>query len=284
MTLQLSSPAKINLTLRVLGKRPDGFHELETLFERIDLCDTMSFGLRLDGQIVITCANPAVPTDSRNLVYKAAAVLRNKTGCMAGANIRITKRIPVAAGLAGGSSNGATALVGLNRLWKLGLSRRQLVAAGRQIGSDVPFFLYDTPFAIGRGRGDVVRPLSLPSKLWHLLVVPNVSMYTPEVYGGFKIELTKPNRDVNILVRLLRKDRISDAGRCVFNDLEHSITSINPKLLTLKHQLEKLNSKGVAFSGSGPSVFALAESQKEAKRLHDLLDKRYNRVFVVKTL
>ena len=309
----LQSPAKINLFLKVLNKRPDGYHNIITLFERIDLADHISFQSISRKNISIICDHPHVPVGSKNLVTKVAQLLQKDYGIDRGVEINIQKNIPVAAGLAGGSSNAATALLGLNEIWELGLSRPKLLSYARKIGSDVAFFLHDTSWALGTGRGDCIKSLDIKTKLWQILVVPCVKMYSWEVYNGLKLQLTrsktmlesslrstlsvsqgknegytnvltKIDDNVNILTRNLKKGNILEVGRLLANDLEKEVIRLCPRLQKLKEQLKSLNTKGVMVSGSGPSVFGLTATEKEAKYIKSVLSKRFSQVFVVKTL
>ena len=282
--LTVLSPAKLNLVLDVLKKRPDGFHELRTVFERISLADRIVLIPNARGKIRIQCAHPQVPKGPGNLAFKAAALLRKEFSVKEGVDINIIKNIPVAAGLAGGSSNAAAVLSGLNRLWHLGLGTKQLVDLASRLGSDVAFFLYDTSFALGTGRGEVIRPLDVKTKLWQVLVTPQVKMYTAEVFARLKLKLTNKKDNVNILLPFLRTGNIQRLAGALSNDLEPVILSLRPDFFYLKKKLLDAGAAGVCFSGSGPSVFALAQSQKHALSLREKFDRRYSRVFVVSTL
>ncbi len=290
-TFRLLSPAKLNLALQVTGRRRDGFHTLNTIFERISLADTLTFSDLRSDAIQITCNHPSVPLDERNLVYKVAMLLRKETGVHKGARINIQKNIPVAAGLAGGSSNAATALLGLNRLWDLRLSRVELIRLSKKIGSDVAFFLYDLPFAFGTDRGDKIRKLASKHKLWHVLITAKYPLLTKDVYGIYAKEflvrnkpgLTKKTENVTMLARSLCRDDVSGVRKRVFNDLEGPIGILRPSLLRLKLRLQKLARDGVCFSGSGPSIFAVTETEAEAERIADVLRLKYSQVFVVRT-
>ncbi len=280
-TLRLLSPAKLNLFLRVNFKRTDGFHDLTTLFERISLCDEITFKPNSKGVIRIFCAHPHVPRDERNLVYQAADLLKKDFSVKQGVDISIVKNIPVAAGLGGGSSNAATALLAFNQLWRLALPFSALLAYAKKLGSDVPFFLYDCAWAVGTNRGDVIKKIRTGTNLWHVLVVPRIKVYTRKVFENLK--LTKKNADVNILRRALEKNDLLKAGGLLFNDLETALVRLHPNLLRIKKRLEKLGAQGVCFSGSGPSVFGLAQSKKDAEKIRSTLLKKYSRVFVVAT-
>ena len=260
----LYSHAKLNLALKVVGRRPDGFHELVTLFERIDLHDDVSFASAKEGEFSIRCDDKRVPCDEHNLIWKAARVLAEGENVKKGAKIVIRKRIPVAAGLAGGSSNAATALLGLNKLWDLRLSRAKLLAYAGMIGSDVAFFLYDVPFAVGTGRGEVIKPLAVKARLWHFLVVPQAPLLTKDVYGSFAQSFTKTAGDVNIILRSLESNDPAAVGAGLFNDLEAPILALKPHLGKLRARVMRQDVLGVSFSGSGPSMFAVTASEKEA--------------------
>ena len=282
--LTVSSPAKLNLVLDVLGKRPDGFHELRTIFERISLADQITLTRNKTNKISIRCAHPHVPRGSGNLVFKAAMLLFEDFHISDGLNINIIKNIPVAAGLAGGSSNAAAVLSGLNRLWQLGLSRAQLVNYAARLGSDVAFFLYNTSYALGQGRGERIQPINVKTKLWHVLVTPRVKMYTKDVFSRLKLNLTNKKDNVNILLPFLRKGDLGRLAGALSNDLEPAILSLRPDFIYLKKKLLAASAIGVCFSGSGPSVYALAKSHKHALSLRAHFDRRYTQAFVVNTL
>ncbi len=281
--LTLLSPAKLNLYLKVLGKRPDGFHNLKTIFERIDLCDEIFFRKNRSGRISIRCENPQVPKGRKNLVFKAAELLQKEFQVPFGVDVTIKKRIPVAAGLAGGSSNAATTLLGLNRLWDLGLSQSILVGFAKKLGSDVAFFIYDTPWALGTERGDRIRKLKISVRIWHILVVPRTKMYSREVFTHFKLKLTKQNDNANILIRYFKNNNLLKARDYLKNDLETSILSIAPHLNRVISRFSDLGVVGPRFSGSGPAVYGVVESQSQAVVLQAVLAPRYRQVFVVRT-
>jgi 4-diphosphocytidyl-2-C-methyl-D-erythritol kinase len=225
-----------------------------------------------------------VPTGPKNLVYRVARLLQQRYGVHDGVDVKILKRIPVAAGLAGGSSNAATALIGLNRVWKLGLKRQELIAIGNTLGSDIAFFLHDCAWALGEGRGERIIPLKIKAKLWQILVVPKVKMYTPKVYNALDLKkLTKRKDDANILIHSLYKKNINKIHNVLSNDLEYGILLLAPKLEAVLKRMKALGIKGVSFSGSGSSVFGLTDSKQAAETLCVLLKKRYSQVFVVST-
>lgn len=280
----LRSPAKLNLSLTILGKRADGYHNLSTLFEKIDLCDTVHLKNTSSGKIRVFCSHAAVPKGCTNLAYQAASMLRSDFGLKTGVDIRISKRIPVASGLAGGSSNAATTLCGLNRIWNLKLSEKKLVFYGQKLGADVPLFIYKYNYCIGTQRGDVLKKVFLKKRLWHILVIPRVKVYSREVFRVFKMKLTRKIDNANILTHALRKGCLAQANLLLSNDLEAAIVHTHPKLLRIKKNIEKMIGTKVIFSGSGPSLFGLAESESKAKKFKEILSQHYTQVFIVNTL
>ena len=266
-TLTLRAPAKLNLYLRVVGKRPDGYHELETLFERIDLADELSF--EPAETLTLTCDASSLSAGDDNLVLKAARALQQAVGVSRGARIRLAKRAPVAAGLGGGSSDAATALLGLNELWGLRWPRERLLPLGRQLGADVPFFLMDARFAIGRERGDVCAPLAVPPEvvLWHVLAVPNEPLLTRDVFAALNLSLTPPGPPLTMCAQSLLDGHLPRLAQTLRNDLELPASQRCPRIASLKARLQEGGAIAVSLSGSGPSVFGLVASEEDARRL-----------------
>jgi len=182
--IRLRAPAKLNLYLRVLGPRPDGYHEIETIFERIDLADELTF--ESADALSLTSSDSSLSCGEDNLIMKAARLLQQDSGQHHGARIHVKKQIPIAAGLGGGSSDAATTLLGLNELWGLRCSRERLVELAAQLGSDAPFFLSQAALAIGRGRGEWCEPISYALPLAHVLVVPDARVSTKESYEALR--------------------------------------------------------------------------------------------------
>ncbi len=281
----LRSPAKLNLSLKVLRKRADGYHDLKTIFERINLCDEIMFKPTADGAVRIRCSHPHVPCGPKNLIFRTARLLQEKFRVKAGVEVFLNKRIPVAAGLAGGSSNAATAFKGLNMIWKLKMPLAEMVDLAKEVGSDVPFFLHDCSWALGLSRGDEIHRLDLKTTLWHVLVVPRLKMYSSEVFANLNLQLTKPGDDVNILIRYLKNKNIIRVGRLLSNDLESSILELRSSLRCIRERLLIYKEvEGVSFSGSGPAIFGITQNQQQAEKLQALLSKRYSQVYAVRTL
>ena len=285
----LNSYAKLNLYLSVLSKRKDNYHNIKTLFERIDLCDRINLKVLPEKEIKIICNDPLVPKGPTNLCFRAAKLLQDKFKIRQGAEIKIIKRIPVGAGLGGGSGNAACVLLGLNKLWKLRLSRKRLASLAKKIGADVAFFIYDVSFAWAEERGDKIRPLTALEKvkLWHILVVPKLHVSTPLIYRNWdKLSgLTMRPPDVKILISRLKDKSREIKAELLFNSLEQVTTKLYPEAERAKSALKKLGLKSILMSGSGPAVFGIVSSKKEAesssRKLRNL--ERSWRIFVART-
>lgn len=285
--MKLLARAKINLFLRVVRKRPDGYHELETLFERVSLADELSFRSASDGRVRLVVTGERLGAGPDNLVLRAAELLRRAHGPRLGARIRLVKRIPVSAGLGGGSSDAAAALVGLNRLWRLGLSKRRLLEHAAELGSDVPFFVLDEPFALGTGRGEILRPIRRPAaRIWHVLAKPPHGISTRRAYETLPPHgLTPPGADVRMLFRSVRDGNSHLLSRLVTNSLEHADSKRLRKSLELKQDLLDQGALAALLSGSGPTVFGLFSTRSDALRAQRVLRTRHKalKTFVVAT-
>ena len=284
------SPAKLNLYLQVIRKRRDNYHEIKSIFERISLCDTISIKPLPEKVIRVRASGHPVPRGENNLAFRAAQLLQERCSVKNGAEIKIVKRIPVGSGMGGGSSNAASVLLALNKLWKLNLPREKLAELAQEIGSDVPFFIHDLPFALIGGRGEKVKPIKkLGSlRLWHIIIVPKINVSTPYIYAEFdkqKVRLTKPKYDVNILTSVLQKKGHPLIAGALFNSLEQVTTGLYPGLVKVKEKLAKLAVKSILMSGSGPAIFGIVSSQEKALVIKRQLEKwqRWN-IFVARTL
>jgi 4-diphosphocytidyl-2-C-methyl-D-erythritol kinase len=262
------TPAKVNLFLEVLGRRPDGYHDLATLMVTVGLFDSLEFRENASGDIRLDCDIPDLSTGPDNLVCRAAKLMWERFHIRTGVDIRLSKRIPMTAGLAGGSSDAAATLAGLNRLWNLGLGQAQLSSLGAELGSDVPFFFYG-PAAWCTGRGEIVEPLPMGKPLDLVLVSPNVGLSTAKVFGALTLE-DKPNEGTGIREALAKGDMI-DLGRRLFNRLEEPAMRLCPQVALVRQGLAQLDPCGVRMSGSGSTVFALAHDAADALRVRRAL-------------
>jgi 4-diphosphocytidyl-2-C-methyl-D-erythritol kinase len=277
MRISLKSPAKINWFLSVLQKRDDGYHNIISPMQCVDLFDMLSFEEADEIQLQSDLDIPA----EGNLVYKAAVLLKKVSGYNLGARIELRKNIPVAAGLGGGSSNAAYTLIGLNRLWGLNYNKSALMGLAAEIGSDVPFFLAG-PLALVEGRGEKVTELQTDRSLDVLLVKPDVSISTAWAYDSFKTRLTKKAVDIKLFCQALDRKNFAFLRDCVFNDLEDVVVGKYPVVGAIKRMLVQNGALFSLMSGSGSSVFGVFQSNEEAVRASGTLKGEWRRV--VRTL
>lgn len=262
--VRVRTPAKVNLFLEVVGRRPDGYHDLATLMVTVGLHDSLEFRGNETGEIRLECDQPGLSTGSDNLVWRAADLLRKRHGVATGVDIQLRKRIPMAAGLAGGSSDAAATLAGLNRLWELGLETNQLASLGAELGSDVAFFFHG-PSAWCTGRGEIVEPLKLGRPLDFVLVCPSVGLSTAGVFRALRLPETPV--DGACLRQAVEAGEIVDLGKRLFNRLEEPAMELCPEVARWRERLAQLEPAGVLMSGSGSTVFALARDAADALRL-----------------
>ena len=282
-SITLKAPAKINLFLEVLKKRPDGYHQIVTILQEVGLADSLTLKETPSPEIIIQCPNPHIPTDSRNLAYKAAFLLKKYVGeKKRGVIITIEKKIPVAAGLGGGSSDAAATLKGLNRLWKLNLDTRTLSNLAQEIGMDVPFFIQGG-LGLAMGRGEEVSPLKPLPETWFVLAVSPFKVSTAWAYGHLSISpLTRKIKENRMILKAIRAGDIVEVGRQLFNRLEEVTMKRHRELVYLKESILSTGAKGALMSGSGPVVFGLFSSRREAWRAKEVLRKNKEEVYVVK--
>ncbi len=263
MHLKFKTPAKINLGLKILRKRDDGFHELETIFQMVSWFDDIELS-PLDQGIELECNAPEIPTDESNLVFKAALLLKESYPDTPGVHIKLIKSIPSGAGLAGGSGNAAGTLLALNRMWDLRLSPEQLQPFAEKLGSDVPFFLY-SPCALGCGRGEKLTSLQTPKKFKVLLVSPNFSIPTGAVYSRLNLKLTTDQNHISILQKFISNADLPGLGARLFNDLERVVVESHRIIGEIKEEMRRLGACGSLLSGSGSTVFAIFDDAQTAQ-------------------
>lgn len=286
-SLVVHTPAKLNLFLEILGKREDGYHELETLMVAVDIFDTLTFTEENSNEIRLRCsqaggrtrrpASPSgvsvsseatgegIPAGSENLVVKAAQLLREHAGVEAGVRIGLTKRIPAAAGLAGGSSDAAATLMALNRFWRLKLRVHELQRLASQLGSDVAFFVDGTSAAVCYGRGEIIEPLHVPLGLHFVIVRPWTGLSTALVYKHCQVPAN--TRHTRSVVDALRRGQIGRVGRLLHNALQAPAKKLNPEVSQLELRFSKLPVLGHRMSGSGTAYFGLCNSRRHAQSL-----------------
>ena len=262
--LVIRAPAKVNLFLEVLGKRPDGYHDLETLMVAISLEDTLEIINDDSGIVSLTCDDPELTCGPENLVLKAAERLKRHANWQGGANIRLSKRIPMQAGLAGGSSDAAATLKGLNRLWDLGLSNDELARLGADVGSDVAFF-FSPGVAWCTGRGEKVEPMNLGRPLDFVLACPSVGLSTADVFRRVKVPASPVNGAT--LREAMLTGSVESIGRSLHNRLQLSAEELCPQVAELRRRLSAANPAGCLMTGSGTTVFALCRDRDDAIRV-----------------
>ena len=268
--LVLRTSAKVNLALEVLGKRGDGYHEIATVLQAVDLFDRLT--VDPDETLSLNTDDPELPTDDGNLVMRAARLLQKAAGVDRGARLRLHKRIPVAAGLGGGSSDAAAALTGLNRLWGLRWPRPRLQELAVELGMDVPFFL-GTGRAVARGRGEQLAALPGGGGYALVLVNPRAPLSTKEVYGrvpvGWHAEPTGTER----VIEALRRRNVATLAAALTNNLERVVEPVLPVIGRMKAALLAAGALGAIMSGSGPTVFGLARSLDHARQIRSRISR-----------
>ncbi|MCL7749277.1 4-(cytidine 5'-diphospho)-2-C-methyl-D-erythritol kinase [Halalkalibacter sp. MEB205] len=267
MRCSVKAPAKINLSLDAIRKREDGFHEVEMIMTMVDLADRIDLTDREDGVIKVDVSEGFVPNDHRNLAYQAADLLKKRYNVKKGVSIYITKRIPVAAGLAGGSSDAAATLKGLNQLWQLGLSMDELARLGAEIGSDVSFCVYGGT-ALATGRGELIQQISPPPPCWVILAKPPIGVSTAEVYKRLNVQEIE-HANTKAMIEAIEQQ--SFAGICdnLHNVLESVTLDMYPEVRNIKEQMIRFGADGVLMSGSGPTVFGLVEHESRLHRVYN---------------
>jgi len=268
----LYAPAKLNLYLRLMGRRKDGYNDLITVFHRISLSDHLIFCQRKKG-ITLTCDNPTIPLDKNNLIIKAYDLLKRKYKFRGGVHVHLEKRIPIKAGLGGASSDAATALRGFNRLFDLRLSDKDLYEIGSALGADVPFFLTKYQTGLGIERGDkVIRLGNKTVKLYFVLFIFPQGLKTKTVYQKFayqqrQISLTNIITKVIMLPLFLRRKDVNAIERISYNDLLKPASILKPQIRRLIKRLKSLGFRASQMTGSGSTVYTIISNRKEALKL-----------------
>lgn len=284
-TTSLLAPAKVNLFLRVVSRRPDGYHEISSLIQPVSLYDEVLLEVSSgenSGRITVACSDESVPKGPRNIAYRAAELFTEEAGLEnTEISIRINKKIPVGAGLGGGSSDAASVLMGLNRLFDSPLTDTQLRGIGAKIGSDVPFFMFKSP-CLAKGRGEVLTPIELPS-YDYILINPGFEVSTRWVYTN--LDLTRRPQNNILTVSVEPFNRPENIKEFLINDLEQVTISRYPEIAELKGLLLDAGASGSLMSGSGPTVFGVFAERETALKAFNTIIKALpstKRVFLVK--
>lgn len=270
------APAKINLSLLIAGKRPDGFHEIETIMAKVNFYDEILIEPGQKHGIEFVCAGPCEsPAGKENLVYRAAEMILDNCGCQADIKLTLTKHIPAGSGLGSASSDAAATLIGLNKYLDFELSNSQLADTSVQLGSDVPFF-FDGPLALCSGRGEKIKKLDENFNFRALLILPDVSVSTKEVYANYRHDIGLYERLSSLINGFVEKNRIDLVVQMCANMLEKGCFCLHKELAEFKTKIEFLGIRPVCLSGSGSSMFYIAGGQDKKKveeYQHKLTDK-----------
>ncbi len=269
--ITVTSPAKLNLHLKILRKRADGYHELLTLFHRISFADTLRIQRSREG-FRLTTNLPTLETGEGNIITKAYRALQREFPELGGVRVRLTKRVPMGGGLGGGSSNAACFLLGMKKLFRLKISQARLMALGKQLGADVPFFMMEARQALAWGIGEKLAKVSAGKPLWFLLLVSEQGLNTKKVYqklawSGRPLSLTKERRVARILRSFLERRRVREASELARNDLEFPAFRMMPAIPKAIDALKENGAPYSLMSGSGATVFAVFSSREEAVSL-----------------
>lgn len=283
MKIYERAPAKINLTLDVLHKRQDGYHEVEMVMTNIDLADRLELEELHRDTIIISSQAGFIPLDEKNLAFQAAKLIKERYSVRKGVYIHLDKRIPVSAGLAGGSADAAATLRGLNRLWGLKISEEELCKLAEELGSDVPFCVMGGT-VIARGRGEQLTKLPSMPPCWVVLAKPPVNVSTADVYGRFRADRVKSKPMTRAMAEAIERGNFADICASLGNMLEEVTMPMVPEVRQIKEAMLKLGADGALMSGSGPSVFALVQRESKAARIYNGLRGFCKDVYAVRIL
>ncbi|MBW4084880.1 4-(cytidine 5'-diphospho)-2-C-methyl-D-erythritol kinase [Paenibacillus sp. S150] len=283
MKMYEKAPAKINLMLDVLRKRADGFHEVEMIMTMVDLADRLELSELKRDSIIISSQAGYIPLDEKNLAFQAARLIKDRYNVRSGVHIHLDKRIPVAAGLAGGSSDAAATLRGLNRLWRLGIPAQELQELGAELGSDVPFCVTGGT-ALATGRGEQLTPIQSPPQCWVVLAKPPINVSTAEVYGRVRAGSIAVHPSASRMQEAIAAGDFAAVCAGLGNVLEDVTLKLHPEVQQLKEAMVKLGADGVLMSGSGPTVFGLVSKQSKVARIYNGLRGFCKEVYAVRSL
>lgn len=282
MVLLEKAPAKINLSLDVLNKRDDGYHNVEMVMTTIDLSDRIELYTLEQDEIKVSLESRYVPNDERNLAYKAAKLFKDRYAITEGIHITIKKNIPVSAGLGGGSSDAAAVLRGMNRLWSLEIPLEELGLLGLEIGSDVPFCVRNTT-ALVKGRGEIVEELPPPPSCWVVLAKPDIGVSTKTIFQHITMEnMIHPNTDK--IVEALYDGKLAKLYPYLENSLERITFDLYPEVMQIKDRMKALGATNVVMSGSGPTIYSLVTRETKAQKMYNGLRGFCNEVYKVRIL
>jgi 4-diphosphocytidyl-2-C-methyl-D-erythritol kinase len=275
--------AKINLSLDVLHKRNDGYHEVEMVMTMVDLADHIEMQELPRDTIIISSQSGYIPLDEKNLAFQAARLIKDRYEVSKGVYIHLDKKIPVAAGLAGGSSDAAATLRGLNRLWRLQIPMDELQRLGAELGSDVPFCVTGGT-ALATGRGERLQPIESPPQCWVILAKPPINVSTSDIYTRLNAQNIKAHPSTVNVLEAIRSKNLDKLCQSMGNVLEEVTLELYPIVRQLKECMERLGAEGVLMSGSGPTVFGIVSKEAKAERIYNGLRGFCKEVYAVRML
>ena len=280
----IDSYSKINLTLNILGKRRDGYHNIETIMQSINLADRIVIREEREG-VKIKCSHPLVPTDTQSLTYRSAEKILSKYRIKKGVNIEIDKKIPLASGMAGGSANSASILVGINKLFALNLNDKDLKEIGEELGMDVPFCIQNGT-ALAYHRGEKVTPLPpMNPPLWIIVINPGFEIPTKWAYNNLNLESIRGEKSNTIaMLKALKDGGLEGIAKNLFNSFEELITTKYREIGEIKDRLIEEGILGALMSGSGPTVFGIAQNKENALKIYEKLKPEYKLIWAVHTI
>lgn len=282
-SIQLKSRAKINLSIDVLGKREDGYHLVEMIMQTIDLFDKIKIFSLKEDTIIIESNSLDIPLDSTNIVYKAADLIKKQYNIKEGVKIIIEKNIPIAAGMAGGSSNAAAVLVGLNQLWQLKLSENKLKELGLKLGADVPFCIGGQT-ALAENIGEKLTKIDgLSENIFILVCKPELFVSTKEIYEEIDLKIIEKRPNNKLLIQLLKENKIQQIADNMYNVLEEVTREKYPVIEEIEKIMMENDALGSMMSGSGPTVFGLYRNREDAENCKNKLLKKFSQVYIVKS-
>jgi len=273
---------KINISLDIVGKREDGYHLLKMIMQNVDLYDSMSFQ-KCNKGINISCNKPYIPTDEKNLVYKAAKLFMDTYDIDEGVNIYLKKNIPVAAGMAGGSTDAAAVFKTLRQLFEIDIDDKELMDLGVQIGADVPYCIMGGT-ALCEGIGDIITPLASFKNQILVLVKPNFGVSTKEVYRNLDISKIFKHPDTDAVIKAMKEEKLEDVCSNMKNLLENVTLRKYPVLKRIKEDMIRMGAVGAMMSGSGPTIFAFFDDMLKAQKCYDKFKIQYKEVYITRTI
>jgi len=282
--IEIDSYSKINLTLNILGKRRDGYHNIETIMQSINLADRIFIKEEKEG-VKIKCSHPLVPVDTQSLTYRSAEKILNRYRIKKGVKIEIDKKIPLASGMAGGSANSASILVGINKLFALNLSNKDLREIGEELGMDVPFCIQNGT-ALAYHKGEKVTPLPpINPPLWIIIINPGFEIPTKWAYNNLDLGLIKREKNSTIaMLKALKEGGLEGIAKNLFNSFEGLVIKKYPEIGKIKDRLVEEGALGALMSGSGPTVFGIAQNKEQALRIYEKLKSEYKSIWAVHTV